>query len=67
MSVEAGLRSTGRRAHPSHDKMPESHLGRFEVEEIEKLGCLACSQSVEVDAFRLVVHLELDRQDLDSF
>lgn len=57
----------GETPHPGHDQMSKRHFRSVKVEEVHELGCLARSEGVEVDALGLVVDLELDRHDFDSF
>lgn len=53
--------------HASDDEMSENHLRSIEVEEVHQFSSLALFECVVVDAFRLVVKLDLDREYLDSF
>jgi hypothetical protein len=47
--------------------MPQGHLRGIKVEKVHQFDCLAFSQSGKVDPLRLVVELELDREDLNVF
>lgn len=47
--------------------MPQGHFGTVKVEKVHELHRLAFAQGGKIDAFRLVVELELDRVDLDVF
>jgi hypothetical protein len=45
----------------------KGHLGTVKVEEIHQLHCPSFPQGGKVDSLRLVIQLELDREDLDVF
>lgn len=47
--------------------MSEGHLRGVKVEKVHQLDRLAFSQSGKVDPLRLIVELELDREDLNVF
>lgn len=57
----------GETPHPGHDQMSKRHFRPVKVEEVHELGRLARSERVEVDALGLVIDLQLDRHDFDSF
>lgn len=53
--------------YSSHDEMAQNHLGPIKVEEVHKFGGFALLEGIVVDPLRLVVELDLDRQDFDAF
>ena len=53
--------------HPRKRDMSKRHLRPVKVEKVHQLDHFALAQRGKVDPFRLVVELELDREDLDMF
>ena len=56
-----------RRTYPGHSDVPQCHFRSVEVEEIHELDDFAFFQGIEIHPFRLVIQLDLDREDLDVF